>query len=135
MIRALIVIGAILISLAGVKFHYMNQELNSLRIGTVKLETANTILKQNSSSLVARLKLFSEADVANKATIAALLEEREESLKAIEKLSKAKTTSIAKLDAVKDKIEVDRKTPNTDGPIAPVLKETIREIQILRNAQ
>ena len=135
MIRALIVIGAILISLAGVKFHYMNQELNSLKIANVKLDMANTILRQNNSSLSGRLKLFSEADAINKATIADLMKEREESLKAIERLSRVKATNNSKLDAVKDKIEVNRNTPNTDGPIAPVLKDTIREIQMLRNAQ
>jgi len=135
MIRALIVIGAILISLAGVKFHYMNQELNSLKIANIKLDMANTILRQNNSSLSGRLKLFSEADAINKATIADLMKEREESLKAIERLSRVKATNNSKLDAVKDKIEVNRNTPNTDGPIAPVLKDTIREIQMLRNAQ
>lgn len=133
--RILITIGAICIALAAAKIFYLDEELDSLLIENNKLKMTNTILELNNSSLNERLKLFNEAAVLNKATIEDLKKEREQSLKAIQGLSRAKTINDGKLETVAAKIEINRNTPNTDGPIAPVLKETIREIQILRNAQ
>lgn len=128
-------IGAIFAVCAaiGFKFFDMYQEIESLQTTNTGLKLSNDILKLNNSSLGERLRLFTEADEQNKSTIAKLQQERADSLAAIERLSKHQTKTNAQLDTVTLRIE---SAPSDDnGPVAPVLRETVREIQQLRRTQ
>jgi regulator of replication initiation timing len=117
----------------GFKFFDMYQEIESLQTTNTGLKLSNDILKLNNSSLGERLRLFTEADEQNKSTIAKLQQERADSLAAIERMSKHQTKTNAQLDTVILRIE---SAPSDDnGPVAPVLRETVREIQQLRRTQ
>jgi hypothetical protein len=135
MIKLWSLIGAVMISAIWFKISGLNGEITTLNREIEKLTITNVILQQNNSALSGNIKLFSEADSVNRATISALQKERSESFIAIERLASAKRQDTKQLDAVVNKIEAARIDPTTDGPIAPVLKETIREVQHLRKSQ
>lgn len=128
-------IGAIFVVCAaiGYKFFDMHQEIKSLQTTNTSLTLSNGILKLNNSSLGERLRLFTEADAQNKSTIVQLQQERTDSLAAIERLSKQRAKTNAQLDAVTTRI--DSATADDNGPVAPVLRETVREVQELRKTQ
>jgi hypothetical protein len=135
MIKLWSLIGAVMISAIWFKISGLNGEITTLNREIEKLTITNVILQQNNSALSGNIKLFSEADSVNRATISALQKERSESFIAIERLASAKRQDVKQLDAVVNKIEASRIDPTTDGPIAPVLKEAIREVQHLRKSQ
>ena len=93
------------------------------------LDVDNKILKENNTSLKDGLKKLAVANETNYNTAKQLLEERNKSVTAINNLAIANRISNQKLDRLNTKIEDMLKDPKNDGPVAPVLREVIREIQ------
>jgi hypothetical protein len=93
------------------------------------LDVDNKILKENNTSLKDGLKKLAVANETNYNTAKSLLDERNKSVTAINNLAIANRLSNQKLDRLNTKIEDMLKDPKNDGPVAPVLREVIREIQ------
>jgi hypothetical protein len=135
MIKIAGVILAVIVSLFGLKIYSLNSEIKSLKAENIKIVGISKNLEQDNIFLNRRLETFIAADSINKTAILKLQAERSESLAAIERLSKLRTQNTAKLDKVSEQIGTTRQIPNADGPIAPVLKDAIREIQTIRKMQ
>lgn len=98
-------------------------ETNNTLVASNKiLESNNAVLKQNNETL-------SSANSTNVETIRQLEEERKKAIDAVKALANANLRNKQTLDRLNAKIEQLLKDPNADGPIAPVLREVIREIQ------
>lgn len=98
-------------------------EQNSTLVASNKiLESNNAVLKQNNQTL----ELANETNVN---TIKQLNAERQKAVDAVKALANANLRNKQTLDNLNAKIEQLLKDPNSDGPVAPVLREVIREIQ------
>ena len=112
-----------------VELKLANSKISKLEVANNQLSTDNTTLKNNNKIL--KDDLQAAIDV-NKTTVDAnnkLLQERKDAQTAINNLAAANAKSKAELDKAKQKIEQMLKDPKNNGPIAPVLRETIRDIQ------
>ena len=92
----------------------------------------NAILKANNTTLKDNLKKLAEANLITHETAQKLLDERAETQGVIDKLAeqaKKEKQMISKLSAQIDEMLKD---PKNEGILAPVLRETIREIQRAR---
>jgi hypothetical protein len=93
------------------------------------LQENNAILKANNTTLKFNLE---EAAKANQSTVEAnkkLLEERKDAQALIAELAKQKQVSQANLADANKKIDEMLKDPRNNGTIAPVLRETLKDIQ------
>ena len=98
-------------------------ETNNTLVASNKiLESNNAVLKQNNQTL-------ESANSTNVATIRQLNEERQKAIDAVKALANANLRNKQTLDRLNSKIEELLKDPASDGPVAPVLREVIREIQ------
>lgn len=70
-----------------------------------------------------------ESNSENKKTIELLLATRQAALDQLGKLEKSKVDNAKKLNELKIKIDEMAKDKSNDGPVAPVLKETLRALQ------
>jgi len=100
----------------------LTKESNALKVD-------NAILKENNETLKDGLKKLASANLTNYNTAKQLLEERGKALDAISSLAKVNKLSNEKLDRLAKRVEEMLKDPKNDGPVAPVLREVIREIQ------
>lgn len=112
-----------------VQLKLANSKVTKLETANGQLSTDNTTLKHNNKILKDDLN---KAIDVNKTTVDAnnkLLQERKDAQIAIANLAAANAKSKDELDKAKRKIEDMLKDPKNDGPIAPVLREIIRDIQ------
>ena len=125
-----IMIGSLtLLLLTGGIAALKNREVNSLQAKNVVLTTDNEILKQNNVTLKAAVKDVTDANSANLTTIKQLVEERKDSQAAIESLARSQAKDKDALKKASAKIDEMIKNPANEGKVAPVLAETIRDIQ------
>lgn len=95
-------------------------QVTSLQKDIGTLNANNSILKQNQDTL-------KQSNEANVATINKLVEERKDAQVAINTLAKQKQVEHAKVITAQRKIDEMLKDPKNNGPIAPVLSETLKE--------
>lgn len=137
MVTKAVMIGLIAIMLGtGVSCSYKMGELalaknkiGKLEVKNGELTADNTTLKSNNAILKGNL---SAAEEANKTTIEAnrqLLKERQDAQTAIDNLAKDKKKALDNLAVANKKIDDMLKDPKNNGSVAPVLRETIRDIQ------
>ena len=100
----------------------LTEEKNALTVD-------NRILKENNETLKDGLKKLALANQTNYNTAKQLQEERAKATTAIANLAAANRRSGESLDRLNRRLEEMLKDPNNDGPVAPVLREVIREIQ------
>jgi DNA repair exonuclease SbcCD ATPase subunit len=100
----------------------LTEESNALKVD-------NAILKENNETLKDGLKKLASANLTNYNTAKQLLDERGKALDAITNLAKVNKLNNEKLDRLAKRVEEMLKDPKNDGPVAPVLREVIREIQ------
>lgn len=93
-----------------------------LEVKVTQLSTDNAILKKN-------VETITKVNETNVATNNKLLEERRDSEAAIAALAKQRADAKKKLDDANKKIDAMLKDPKNNGAVAPVLRETIRDIQ------
>lgn len=100
-----------------------DHKVNSLQTQINQLTTDNTQLKEN-------VDLITNVNQTNVATNQKLLDERKDAQAAIATLAKQKKITAEALANAQKAVDDMLKDPQkNDGPLAPVLRETIRGIQ------
>lgn len=89
----------------------------------------NTILKDNNEVLTDNMRKLATANHTNYLTAQQLINERAASQRAINNLASAVKRDGEALDRLSGKVSEMLKDAKSDGPVAPVLREVIREIQ------
>jgi len=112
-----------------VEISSLKKEVATLTEERNNLTVDNKVLKENNTTLKDGLKKLAVANQTNFDTAKQLLEERGKATQAIANLAAANRVSNQKLDRLSVKIEEMLKDPKNDGPVAPVLREVLREIQ------
>ena len=105
------------------------REIATLTEERNQLTVDNRILKENNTALKDGLKKLAVANQTNYDTAKQLLAERAKAAQAIANLAVANRRNGESLTRLNVKIEEMLKDPKNDGPVAPVLREVIREIQ------
>lgn len=98
------------------------EKITLLEANVKTLETNTDTLRQNYLTC-------QSANTTNSETIDALIAERDDAQKAIAALAEQKAKDDWYIDHLEDRIGIARRDPSQNGPLAPVLRETIREIQ------
>ena len=128
-----IVLGGLLASGLGL-YYYVNslkKEIATLQGKVNTLTANNSIMSSNNATLKTNLNVAVESNITNTVTIDALLKERRDAVEMVNKLAK---TDLINKKKIKDlKIEVDKLkgNPAEDGPLAPVLRDTLTNVQNL----
>lgn len=99
------------------------------------LIASNEILEANNKNLKATNLNLQSANETNLQTINALLKERDQAKQILEAVAKMEKLSKASNQKVAQALTELNKDPSTDGPIAPVLKEVMRQLQTQRGSQ
>jgi len=110
---------------AGLRWH----ELQVLRRDNAILVQNNKTLQVNTDILRKDYLTCNDANMKNTETIDSLIKERDDAQKAIESLSNAQKSNTATISTLQSKLSELKKNAANNGPLAPVLRETIRGIQ------
>ena len=129
-----VLIGGIVITSGGyllksVQLSAANSKIEKLELETRRLTLDNTILRDNNGVLNSNLKIALDANAKTLDANRKLLAERQSANTAIAALAKAKEQSSMNADAAQKRISDMRTIPANNGRVAPVLRETIHEIQ------
>lgn len=110
-------------------YHSRGVKIDALHVEKGKLEETNANLLAQIEGLRSRIDTLTEANDTNLKTIEKLKKERADAAAAIASLA-ASTENNKKLVAeLTAKLQALLKDPKNDGPVANVLRETIKEIQ------
>lgn len=130
--QAKLIIGAIA-GIAVVAFAWwivwMVGELGDRAEKITLLEANVKTLETNTDTLRQNYLTCQSANSTNSETIESLITERDDAKKAIEALAIQKAKDDWYIDQLEDRIGIARRDPSQNGPLAPVLRETIRELQ------
>ena len=101
-----------------------------------KARADNAVLKQNVETLNGNVKTLQDnyltcqnANATNADTIAALQKERDDAKTAVDRLASQRQRDQQRIGSLQDQINKMKQDPANNGPVAPVLRETIRGIQ------
>ncbi len=97
-----------------------------------KLELDNVTLKSNNVTLKSSIEVLQFANRENQITIQKLLEERKDAKLALENLAQKSANDAASIEMMNSRIKELLRDPKNDGEVAPVLRETINNIQKMR---
>ena len=129
------VIGTAVIAAAiGLRIHVKGLENDVLQLTEEKsqLVAANKIYERNNGILTENVNTLTTANNTNLSTIASLKREREDAINSVKNLAAANMRDKARLANLNKRLSDMLKDPATDGKLAPILKEVIREIQAER---
>lgn len=126
---AVLVAGGAYIGAKEVQVYQLNKKVEILEKEKNKLVVDNKILEENNEVFRENMKKLATANFTNWTTAKALIDERAKAADTIANLAAANRRTKESLDRISKTIEDVLKDPNNDGPIAPVLREVIREIQ------
>jgi len=107
----------------------LRHQVKSLREDNVVLVQNNKVLQDNNDTLKGNLKTAVDANKTNDETIEKLKSERADAVKAVETLAKKQKSNAATIGQLQTQLADMRKDEANNGPLAPVLRETIRGIQ------
>ena len=127
-----VLIAALCITAGIIYFRMSSMQDTIIELTAEKAElVANeVVLRSNIETVKSNLKAERDANAANIATIDKLLEDRKDAQQQIKKLADLKAKNKRTSDALnKNVVEMLKKDPKNNGPLSPVLKETIRGIQ------
>lgn len=126
-----LLIGAVLASGIGLYFYigHMKTEIANLKEDNNVLVMNNKILQENVTLLKDAANTFQASNQTNEATVQNLLVERTQAVKAIETLAIQQKNNKIVITSLSNKINELLKDPKNDGPVAPVLRETVRGVQ------
>lgn len=126
------IVASIVATIAGVffKLSSMASQISSLQEEKTQLVASNTALQQNVEVLKGNIITIQDANTANLKTIQALLKERKDAQAAINLLASTQKADRQHLENLNRQLESLSKDPKNNGLVAPVLKETIRGIQL-----
>lgn len=134
LVAVLAVIGTY-VGLKTLEIRNLNNQITELHAVNTKLTVDNTMLIENNKVLKENQKILYEANDVNQDTIKKLMEERKQSKIAIANLAAANKRGNDALDQLGKKIDELLLDPANDGTVAPVLRETINQIQRQRGAK
>lgn len=126
--------GAVIAAAVGTYFYVssLNKTIQNLQDQKIALESSNKILQTNNDVLKENSKKFAAANENNLSTVKALINDRAASQKIINDLAAAALRDKTQIDGLNTQLQDMLKDPKNDGPLAPVLKETVRNIQKAR---
>lgn len=107
----------------------VNKKNGELETKNGQLSTDNATLKSNIETLKSNLDIAADANAKIAEANRQLLNERKLSKEAIEILAHARDVATRNLQEANRKIDEMLKNPANNGALAPVLRETIRDIQ------
>jgi hypothetical protein len=128
-------IAAVVITIAaGVAYyiHYQSGKIETLQTEKAELQTNNKTLIDNNAILKSNLAQLNTVNDTNAQTIQSLLTERVSAQKAITALANASAANKQVISGLNKRLADIIKDPKNDGVLAPVLRETIRDIQDTR---
>lgn len=131
----LLIVAATFATVKWLEVSRLQKSIEVLQEEKNKVLIDNKILIENNQVLKRNIQQLDAAVASNKRTIEALLAERNAAQEAIKALAASAKRDRAKLNAASSKVEEMASDPKNDGEIAPVLRETIREIQKQRSQQ
>lgn len=108
---------------------WMVGELGDRKEKITALETNVETLTKNTDILRQNYLTCQSANSTNADTIAALQQERDDAEAAVKALAEQKAKDDWYIDQLEDRIGIQRRDPTQNGPLAPVLRDTIKEIQ------
>lgn len=124
----LIVIGLVAASVIG-WVTYTRHTIKSLRADNIVLVQNNKVLQENVDTVKDNLAKTEKANGVLLSTIGDLQKERDNAKAAADALSKEKKSNTKVIGDLQKQLEKLKKDPVNNGPLAPVLRETIRGIQ------
>ena len=113
-------------------FQKLSKENAELIASKHKIESENNQLKSNISTLKANIDNLQTLNTQNQTTIEKLLAERQDSKKAIENLAQKTSNDKASIEMMSARIKELLIDPRNNGEVAPVLRETINNVQKMR---
>jgi cell division protein FtsB len=127
----LIIGGVVLAALigVGVTIKWQHSTIQELRADKTLLEANSKTLVDNTNTLRDNYLACSTANKTTLETIAALKKERQDAIDALERLAATRRNDQFRIDSLNKLLDNLRRNPANNGPVAPVLRETIREIQ------
>ena len=129
----LIVIAATIIvsAAAGAALYVrsLKSDIVKLRETNAELVADNHIHKENNAVLKENMKKLATANHTNWLTAQSLISDKALTTKALSNLAAMRTADKQSYDRLSKRIEDMLKDPANDGPVAPVLREVLREIQ------
>lgn len=108
---------------------WMVGELGDRAEKITQLEGNVKTLETNTDTLRQNYLTCQSANTTNSETIDALIAERDDAKAAVEALAAQKAKDDWYIDRLEERIGAARRDPTQNGPLAPVLRETIRELQ------
>lgn len=103
-------------------------DLQDLKKANAVLIENNKVLQENEDVLKGNLTTCQNSNVTNQSTINDLIIERKSAQDIIDNLSKEKQNNLSSVKQLQDTIN-SMKNSKSDGPLAPVLKLTIKGIE------
>jgi uncharacterized protein HemX len=128
MLKLLVGAFAVIVLLIGV-IAYQHKSVKLVKAESAALRQNISTLTQNVAVLQFNYLECQSANSENSETIDNLLKERTESQAAIMSLASQKESDLKKIASLQSTVDQLRKDPKNNGALAPVLRETIRQIQ------
>jgi cell division protein FtsB len=128
-----LIMGGMLASGLGMYFYVsgLKKEISSLQTQVNMLTANNSVLISNNATLKSNLAVAVQTNNANVDTIDKLLKERKSAVDMVDKLAKAELINKKKIKDLKDEVNKLKGDPTRDGPLAPVLRDTLYNVQNL----
>lgn len=123
-----LVFGGCFVGLKIHEVHSLSKELSDLKVEYAVLQRNNQVLESNQKEIVS-------ANQACTATVKGLTDERAANVVAVKSLAANNKRSKEALDKLEQMIEEMKKDSKNDGPVAPVLKQIVEEIQKQRSSR
>ncbi len=108
---------------------WMVGELGDRAEKITALEANVKTLGSNTDTLRQNYLTCQSANSTSAETIDALIAERNDAKAAVDALAAQKVKDDWYIDQLEDRIGIQRRDPTQNGPLAPVLRDTIKEIQ------
>lgn len=126
-----LMVGLLIATVTGVYIYTKSLENRNEQLRThISLLTANNlILSSNNATLKNNLDIAVSANAKNNLTIESLLGERNDIKNAIIALAKIELANRKKLENLNATIDSSKGNADKDGPLAPILRDTIKQVQ------
>jgi chromosome segregation ATPase len=131
--RLTTIAGAVISIALGALYWSASKKLDDLQKQVIHLSTQKQLLAANNATLKSNLDKVIEANRQNDETLKKLQRERKISQEAIDALIKSREVERSKAEEANKKIDEMLKNPENNGTVAPVLRETLRDI--MRNSK
>jgi len=127
-----LVFVAVLLTAGGIfaySYHRMGVKIDALQVEKGQLQEANANLLAQIEGLQNSIALLTEANDQNLKTIEKLKKERADATTAIASLANSTANNKKLIAALQAKLKELLKDPKNDGPVSPILRETVEQIQ------